>query len=83
MGLYWLTYERSGRPAGVAIISADSLMAARAAVAGIGDRIFEQGHLLDAETAVRVPPNCIGRLMARKEAVAMLERIERDAGHVR
>jgi hypothetical protein len=49
----------------------------------LANRIFEQGHLLDAETAVRMPPNCIGRLMARKEAVAMLERIERDAGHVR
>jgi hypothetical protein len=44
MGLYWLTYKRTGRLAGVAIVSADTLMAARmpAAVDGIGRRaMFE------------------------------------------
>ena len=38
MALYWLTYKRNRRLAGVAIVSASSLLAARAraAVDGIG-----------------------------------------------
>jgi hypothetical protein len=69
----------------VVIISASSLTAARmrAAGAGLGGRIFEHGHELNAEAAARVPPDCIGRLMVRKEAAALLERLERDAGNVR
>jgi hypothetical protein len=85
MGLYWLTYKRAGRLAGVAIVSADTLMEARtrAAIAGLGiGALFEQGHMLDSVGAARVPPDCIGRLLSRKEAAHLLERIERAGGNV-
>jgi hypothetical protein len=86
MGLYWLTYKRAGRLAGVAIISADTLMGARtrAAVAGLGiGALFEQGHMLDSESAAQVPADCIGRLLSRKEAAHLLEQIEGATGNVR
>jgi hypothetical protein len=47
MGLYWLTYKRNGRIAGVAVVSANSLMTARRAAAhwiGIGVMQFAEGH---------------------------------------
>ena len=86
MALYWLAYKRNGRLAGVAILAADSLMGARmrAAVDGIGrGAMFEQGHMLNPEFAGRVPPTCVGKMLSRREAVVMLERIERGVGNVR
>jgi hypothetical protein len=63
MPLYWLTYQRNARLSGVAIISGDSLMAARkrAAMGALGaGAMFEQEHALDSETAARVRrrPHC-------------------------
>jgi hypothetical protein len=56
----------------------------RAAMEGLGaGAMFEQGHILDPETAARVKPDCIGRMLSRKEAAALLERIERAARHAR
>jgi hypothetical protein len=62
MGLYWLTYKRVGRFAGVAIISANTLMDARTRAAiGLGiEALFEQGHMLDSESAARVPGIALG-----------------------
>jgi hypothetical protein len=83
MPLYWLTYQRNARLAGVAIVPARSLMAARkrAAMDGLGiGTMFEQGHSLDPQTAARIPQDRIGRMLSRKEAAALLELIERHAG---
>jgi hypothetical protein len=85
MGLYWLTYKRNGRLAGVAILSADSLMAARmhASAHGISKgAMFEQGHMLDAQIAMQLPRNLVGRMLERREAVELLAQIERGVGNV-
>jgi hypothetical protein len=86
MSLYWLTYKRRGRLAGVAIVSADTLMAARtrAAVDGIGTgAMFEEGHVLDTDVAAWIPLNLIGRMLERREAIELLAQIERRAGNLR
>ena len=83
MPLYWLTYQRNARLAGVAIVPARSLMAARkrAAMDGLGiGMMFERGHSLDPQTAARIPQDRIGRMLSRKEAADLLELIERHAG---
>ena len=64
MGLFWLDYKRNGRLAGVAIVSAHSLTAARRAAAhwiGIGAMQFAEGRMLSPEFADRVPPTCVGK----------------------
>jgi hypothetical protein len=86
MGVYWLTYKRNGRLAGVAIVSADSLIAARRAAAhwiGIGVMQFAEGHVLASTLAALVPQGYIGRMLSRREAADLLQRIEREAGNVR
>jgi hypothetical protein len=86
MGLYWLTYKRNGRIAGAAIISSDSLTTARRAVSdwiGLGGMQFAEGRMLSPEIAGRVPPTCMGKMLSRREAADILERIERSAGNVR
>jgi hypothetical protein len=83
MSLYWLTYKRNDRLAGVAILSADSLMAARmrASADGIGkDAMFEQGHMLEAQIAKQLPQNLVGRMLEPREAVELLDQIERSGG---
>jgi hypothetical protein len=85
MGLYWLTYKRNGRIAGAAIISADSLKAARRAVShwiGSAEMQFAEGRMLSPEFAGRLPATCVGKMLSRREAADMLERIERSAGNV-
>jgi hypothetical protein len=86
MGLYWLTYKRNGRLAGVAILSADSLTAARmrASTHGIGKgAVFEEGHMLDAQVATLLSRDLVGRMLERREAVELLAQIERSVGNVR
>ena len=86
MGLYWLTYKRNGRVAGVAVVSANSLMTARRAAAhwiGIGVMQFAEGHALVSTWAALVPQGYIGRMLSRREAADLLQRIEREAGNVR
>jgi len=85
MALYWLTYKRNRRLASVAIISASSLLAARAlaVVDGIGkSAIFAEGHQLAPEHAAHVPPDFVGRELSRKVAVELLDRIARGVGNV-
>jgi len=86
MGLYWLTYKRNGRLAGAAIVSAHSLTTARRAVSawiGLGGMQFAEGRMLSPEIAGRVPPTSVGKMLSRRQAADMLERIERSAGNVR
>jgi hypothetical protein len=60
------------------------MAARRAAVAGLGvGPMFAEGHMLDAATAARIPQDLVGRMLSRKEAANLLERIEREAGSVR
>ena len=55
----------------------------RAAADGIGQKaMFEQGHMLDPETAARVPQNLVGRMLGRREVLELLAKIERGVGNV-
>jgi hypothetical protein len=80
MSLWCLWYRRSGQIE-VAIVQGASLMHARlgAALDGIdADATFAEGHKLDAERVGQVPPRYIGRMLSRKEAAVVLDRIGRD-----
>jgi len=80
MSLWWLRYDRGGRLLGVLIIEAASMVSARlrAAVDGIdADADFAEGHELDERTARAIPARQIGRMLAPKEALALLDKIER------
>jgi hypothetical protein len=61
----------------VTIQRAHTVIAARmrAGVAGVQGN-FVEGHLLDAKTAKKVPPNFIGRPLTTSEATALLKMIE-------
>jgi hypothetical protein len=45
--------------------------------------MFAEGHMLDAGTAALVPRNLVGRMLSRREASDLLNRMERSAGNVR
>jgi hypothetical protein len=68
MALYWLTYKRKRRLAGVAIVSASSLLAARARAAIDRSAMFAEGHQPAPEHAAHVPPDFVGRELSRKVA---------------
>ena len=85
--LWWLVYTRNGRLAGVAIIEAGSLIAARmrANLDGIApeDAEFGEGHELDENTAKAIPARQTGRMLTPKEAATLLDRIEQRRGKPR
>jgi hypothetical protein len=79
VSLWWLTYRENGQVK-VIIVEATALISARMSVALAGlDRAatFAEGHELDDAHAAHVPQRQIGRMMGRKEAVTLLDRIER------
>jgi hypothetical protein len=84
MGFYLLTYQREGRLAGIAIVSAPSLTAARLrTVSGFADALLDQVHALDSATAALVPDRLVGRMLSRREAGDLLHEIARAGGQVR
>jgi hypothetical protein len=79
MSLWWLRYDRGGKLHGIAIIDASSLVAARmrAWLDGIdGGADFFEGHELDDKTSAAMPAHLTGRLLAPKQAAALLDRID-------
>jgi hypothetical protein len=84
MDLYLLTYQRSGRLAGMAVISAHSMTSARMHTpSGFADAELEHVHALDPEVAALVPSDLIGKMLSRKEGGELLYQIARGAGQVR
>jgi hypothetical protein len=69
--MWWLTYLRSGKMAGVVVIEAPSLIDARmraaleAVEAGVD---FAEGHEIDAARSALVPPERLERLLSIEEA---------------
>jgi hypothetical protein len=56
----------------------------RAEIEGLGKGAnFAEGHALDLGLAARVPSDCVGRALSRKEAAGVLDRIARATGWVR
>jgi hypothetical protein len=80
MSLWWLVYNRNDQVLGVVIIEAASLVSARmrAALGGLDvDATFAEGHELDAKRAAQVQARFVGRVLSRKEAAGLLDRVER------
>jgi hypothetical protein len=73
MPLYWL-YYRHNNQISVVIEPGASLVHARmrAALAGLGEGTFTEGHELDAKTERRVPKAIIGRRLSQDEAKRLL-----------
>lgn len=77
--MWWLCYQRSGRPYCVVIVEGSSLPAARmrATFDGLGaGGIFSEGHRLDAHCASVLTPTDIGRMLSPQEAAALLDRFD-------
>jgi hypothetical protein len=75
---FWLTYKQFGRPLGVLILDAASLMEAR--MRANLDRIdqgaaFARGYRVDKEVAGLVPPTALGRLLDPIEYGELLRRL--------
>ena len=72
MSLFWLNYRHpDGRAAGVVVMEAQALTAARMKAAGAGlDHGFDfaDGHQLDEISALLIPENMIGRLLGERGA---------------
>jgi hypothetical protein len=80
MSLFWLSYRRHGKPAGVVLIEAPDLKQARfrAAVEGQDqDADFAAGHGLNDEIAARIPAAVVGRMLTAPEARKLLRHLER------
>ena len=75
--LFWLVY-RNDDDVGVNIQPARSLIYARmrAALAGMYGE-FQGGHELDDKTAKKVPKNQIGKPLTRRQANALLKKLDK------
>jgi hypothetical protein len=74
--LYWLVYK-SNATTSVVIQPAGNIITAR--MLAMLDNVpgeFRKGHELDDKTAKKVPANMIGRVLSRKEATALLKKLD-------
>jgi hypothetical protein len=79
--MWWLCFEREGRPAGVAIVEAYCLTDARMGASFqelAHDCTFSEGHQLDARCCARLTPDDVGRMLSPQEANALLDRLEQN-----
>jgi hypothetical protein len=78
--LWWLTYRRDGKLAGVVIVEGRALIDARmqASLKGLEDGVaFAEGHQLDdAASKAMVPAKAIGRMLSIAEAKTVLKQID-------
>ena len=76
MPLYWLCYRNN--QISVVIEPAPSLVHARmrAALAGLDEGTFTEGHELDRKTEKQVPKAMIGRRLSQEEAKRVLAKFE-------
>jgi hypothetical protein len=73
--MYWLTFDNGALQ--VMIIQAGHLAEARLKAGMLGQKgTFKEGHLLDDETAKRIPRNMISRTLSRNEANALLKKFD-------
>ena len=77
---FWLTYcDLARRPLSVIILDSPSLPLARLQAAAEGldqGATFCDGHELDGDSALLVPPDAIGRMLSLDEARKIIRRIE-------
>jgi hypothetical protein len=77
MPLYWLCYHHDNQIS-VVIEPASSLVDARmrAAIAGLDEGEFTEGHELDRKTEKQVPKAMIGCRLSQEEAKRLLAKFE-------
>ena len=74
--LFWLVFKNPNdlsviiQPAGYLIMAR-----MRALLAGVEGK-FQEGYELDTKTAKKVPRGMIGRVLSRKEATALLKKLD-------
>jgi hypothetical protein len=75
-GLFWLVFKADD--ISVIIQPADHIIEARmrAMLAKVPGE-FQEGHELDDKTAKKVPKGMIGRVLSRKEATALLKKLDK------
>jgi hypothetical protein len=78
MPLFWLCYQHNNQIF-VVIEPAPSLVDARmrAALAGLDEGVFTEGHELDRKTEKQVPKAMIGCRLSQEEAKRLLANFER------
>jgi hypothetical protein len=77
--MWWLNYLRDNRVQ-IVIVRAASLVQARmlASVSGLdADATFHEGRELDVPHAKRIPRECLGKVLSRREAEWVLKKLER------
>jgi hypothetical protein len=77
--MWWLSYQRSGRPYCVVIMDGSSLSAVRMRATlnklGAGGT-FTTGYPLDERCTAMLTPGDVGRMLSPQEAAALLDRFE-------
>ena len=73
MPLYWLCYQHNNQISVVIEPGASPIHARmRAALAGLDEGTFTEGHELDPKTEKQVPKAMIGRRLSQEEAKRLL-----------
>ena len=73
MQLYWLCYQHNNKISVVIEPGASPVHARmRAALAGLDEGTFTEGHELDRKTTKQVPKAMIGRRLSQEEAKKLL-----------
>ena len=72
---FLLVFRDSGRPVGVVIIEAPSMLEAYTSARNLADVPFGETHELSAKMMTSVPPTQIGRMMSGAEAAQMIGRL--------
>jgi hypothetical protein len=76
MPLYWLCYRHNNQVKVVIELGASLVHARmRAALAGLEEGTFTEGHELDGKTEKQVPKAMIGRRLSQEEAKRLLAKL--------
>jgi hypothetical protein len=76
MPLYWLCYRHNNRVKVVLELGASLVHARmRAALAGLEEGTFTEGHELNGQTEKQVPMAMIGRRLSQEEAKRLLTKL--------
>jgi hypothetical protein len=69
--VYWLRYLRDGETR-VVILDGWSVAHARMRAAGLDPGVYVSGCRIDGATAAHLPEGAVGRVLSRREALALL-----------
>jgi hypothetical protein len=72
---FLLVFRDSGRPVGVVIMEAPSMLEAYTNAQTLADVPFSETHELSAKMMTSMPPTHIGRVMSGAEAAQMIGRL--------